>query len=115
MDENEDELRHFKPSEYCRRYKKTNTVGWISVELHLLLCLPVKLQNRTSWASLSRTVNTPLVTLSLMAGHTLASIWSYLIIAAVLFVFFWIQVPIFLITYPFDKTRFYAGRWFRLS
>ena len=50
-----------------------------------------------------------------MGGKTVASILAYLIITLVLLIFFLIQLLIFVVTFPFDKTRYFVGRWFRLS
>jgi 1-acyl-sn-glycerol-3-phosphate acyltransferase len=45
---------------------------------------------------------------------SLASIWSWFAIALVVVVGFWIQLLLFLLTFPFDRRRVVAGRFFRL-
>src|SRR5690348_10682427 len=45
----------------------------------------------------------------------IVSIWTYTCITIVVFICFWIELFLLIITYPFDKTRYYVGRVFRLS
>jgi 1-acyl-sn-glycerol-3-phosphate acyltransferase len=46
--------------------------------------------------------------------NALLSIWTWLEIALMSLVGFFIQLPLFLLSWPFDRRRVVAGRWFRL-
>jgi len=45
--------------------------------------------------------------------RALASIWSWFAIVLVIIVCFLVQLPLWLVTAPFDRNRMISGRWFR--
>lgn len=46
--------------------------------------------------------------------RTLLSLWTWLDVALVSFLGFWVLLALAIVTWPFDRNRRIAGRWFRL-
>jgi len=43
------------------------------------------------------------------------TLWAWTMIVIVVSIFFFVQLLLFLVTFPFDKQRYYVGRLFRIS